>query len=326
MDTRYLTYILTIAEEKNMTKAAKKLYVSQSSLRQYLTKLEQEIGTPLFFRTRGELVLTPAGRLYAEAAKKVIRIKRQLYRDMAGLENRGHITIGVTSQFGLQVLTQVIPRFKADYPDYRIEITEQSLPSSTRMLLEESLDLGLLAANSVSPFSPENAQVLCREEVLLAIPASHPYTRKNPSGIISRKDFGTVFRDENFLLSRRGSTLRVLTDQLFRELDFSPAAMCETNSVTATLRMAAEGIGVTFIGKSCENPAEPVTCYSLDPPLSRLNLLVRRTNWILNPAEEQLCRIIRSCFPEPQSPADQGPSPSRNPPPPAPSAPECGNI
>ena len=213
MDTRYLTYILTIAEEKNMTKAAKKLYVSQSSLSQYLTKLEQEIGTPLFFRTRGELVLTPAGRLYAEAAKKVIRIKRQLYRDMAGLENRGHITIGVTSQFGLQVLTQVIPRFKADYPDYRIEITEQSLPSSTRMLLEESLDLGLLAANSVSPFSPENAQVLCREEVLLAIPASHPYTRKNPSGIISRKDFGTIFRDENFLLSRRGSTLRVLTDQ-----------------------------------------------------------------------------------------------------------------
>ena len=53
MDTRYLTYILTIAEEKNMTKAAKKLYVSQSSLSQYLTKLEQEIGTPLFFRTRG---------------------------------------------------------------------------------------------------------------------------------------------------------------------------------------------------------------------------------------------------------------------------------
>lgn len=86
MDTRYLTYILTIAEEKNMTKAAKKLFVSQSSLSQYLTKLEQELGTPLFFRTKGELILTPAGELYTEAARNVIRIKKQLYRDIASLE------------------------------------------------------------------------------------------------------------------------------------------------------------------------------------------------------------------------------------------------
>ena len=73
MDTRHLTYILAIAQKKNMTKAAEELFVSQSSLSQYLTKLEQEIGTPLFFRTRGELTLTPAGALYVEAAKQVIR-------------------------------------------------------------------------------------------------------------------------------------------------------------------------------------------------------------------------------------------------------------
>ena len=80
MDTRHLTYILAIAQKKNMTKAAEELFVSQSSLSQYLTKLEQEIGTPLFFRTRGELTLTPAGALYVEAAKQVIRIKKQLYK------------------------------------------------------------------------------------------------------------------------------------------------------------------------------------------------------------------------------------------------------
>ncbi|HJC48780.1 MAG TPA: LysR family transcriptional regulator [Candidatus Lachnoclostridium pullistercoris] len=323
MDTRYLTYILTIAEERNMTKAAKKLFVSQSSLSQYLTKLEQELGTPLFFRTKGELILTPAGELYTEAARNVIRIKKQLYRDIASLENRGHVTITVTSQFGLQTLTDVIPRFKAIYPDYRIEITEQSLPSATRMLLEENLDLGLLAANAVEPFSPENVRVLCREEVLFAVPASHPFVKKNPSGTIARKDIKTIFQNENFLLSRRGSTLRTLTDQLFEELDFSPTILCETNSVTATLRMAAEGIGVTFIGRSCENPDLSAVCYRLSPPLFRLNLLVRRKNWVLNPAETYLCRLIGSCFPQPDTQSEDS---FRNPPPPAPSAPECGNI
>ena len=144
--------------------------------------------------------------------------------------------------------------------------------------------------------------------MLFAVCSSHPYNgkdspplsggsaQKNPPGILSRRDLKTVFGGENFLLSRQGSTLRVLTDQLFEELDFSPSAVCETNSVFANLGMTARGIGVTFIGESCKNSAEPVTYYSLDPPLSRLNLLVRRKNWRLNEAEEHFCDLIREYF------------------------------
>lgn len=51
MDTRHLKYFITIAQKGNMTKAADELYVSQSSLSQYLAKLEQELGVPLFERT-----------------------------------------------------------------------------------------------------------------------------------------------------------------------------------------------------------------------------------------------------------------------------------
>ena len=63
LDTKYLTYILAIAERKNMTKAADDLHVSQSSLSQYLSKLEQELGAALFIRAKGELILTPAGKV-----------------------------------------------------------------------------------------------------------------------------------------------------------------------------------------------------------------------------------------------------------------------
>ena len=72
MDVRHLTYIIAIAEQKNMTRAARELFVTQSSLSQHLSRLEKELGTPLFFRARNELALTPAGELYVEAARKVI--------------------------------------------------------------------------------------------------------------------------------------------------------------------------------------------------------------------------------------------------------------
>ena len=88
MDTKYISYILTIAKLKNMTKAAEELYVSQSSLSQYLSKLEQELGTPLFYRTKWELVPTPAGELYIEACHQVMNVKEQLYRQIKQLTGK----------------------------------------------------------------------------------------------------------------------------------------------------------------------------------------------------------------------------------------------
>ena len=78
MDVKYLNYILAIAKHKNMTIAAEELFVSQSSLSQYLSRLEQELGTPLFYRTKTELVPTPAGELYIDSAKKVVAIQKEL--------------------------------------------------------------------------------------------------------------------------------------------------------------------------------------------------------------------------------------------------------
>ena len=70
MDTRQIEYILKIAEENNITKAAEKLFLTQSALNQQLLKLERELGTPLFQRTKNKWCLTDAGRIYVEGAKK----------------------------------------------------------------------------------------------------------------------------------------------------------------------------------------------------------------------------------------------------------------
>ena len=52
MDLKQIEYILKIAEEQNITHAAEKLFITQSALNQQLLKLEKELGTPLFYRSR----------------------------------------------------------------------------------------------------------------------------------------------------------------------------------------------------------------------------------------------------------------------------------
>ena len=90
-------------------------------------------------------------------------------------------------------------------------------PALTKLLLEESIDCGIMALNVTEPFSPDQITILREEEVLLAIPASHPYCRKNPDKPIKIEEFEENFGDENILLSKKGSTLRYITDEVLEQ-------------------------------------------------------------------------------------------------------------
>ncbi|HIT63808.1 MAG TPA: LysR family transcriptional regulator [Candidatus Ventrimonas merdavium] len=296
MDVKYLNYILAIAGRRNMTKAAEDLFVSQSSLSQYLSRLEQELDTPLFNRSKGELTLTPAGELYVEAAKQVVKIQKELYQNIANLNRRGHISIGVTSNFGLRMLAEIIPRFKEQFPTVDIEISETSLPGLKKLLLDETIHVGLAAEVSTAPFGGM-AQVLREEEVFFAIPRTHPYAAEHPSGtLLTAEDLIRNFSGENFLLSKKGASLRMLSDQFFETCGFTPDVFCETNNITATRRMIAQSAGVAFIAESCSVERDKIAYYPLAPSLFRLNLVIRQKNWTLNEPEQLFMEYLLDYF------------------------------
>ncbi len=296
MDVKFLKYILTIAECRNMTKAASELYVSQSSLSQYLTKLEQELGTPLFVRTKNELVPTPAGELYVEAARKVIEIQQELYRSIASLEQRGRICVGVTSNFGLRMLSEIIPEYKRTYPNVSIEISEVGLPALKKMVTEGTVDVGIAAAVNTSPFETQS-YILRNEEVFFAVPKQHPYVAAHPDAAsITMNELLANFSQDNFLLSKNGSSLRDLSDQLFASYEFTPVAICETNNITTVRNMISRNTGVSFISESCAVDRDHIRYYSLSPAIYRMNLLYTRKNWTMNEPETAFYSYLTDYF------------------------------
>ena len=68
MDLKQIEYIIAISEEHSITRAGEKLFITQSALNQQLQKLEKELGTPLFYRSRTDWHPTPAGEIYLNAA------------------------------------------------------------------------------------------------------------------------------------------------------------------------------------------------------------------------------------------------------------------
>ncbi|PNV59907.1 LysR family transcriptional regulator [Clostridium sp. chh4-2] len=297
MDTKYLEYIITIAKEQNMRKAADKLFVSQSSLSQYLNKLETEVGTPLFYRTAKGLTLTPAGELYVETAQTMMSLKKRLYQNIANLSYQEHLVIGTTSQWAIRLLTKVIPIFKERYPGIMLEITESfSLPMRQRMA-DKEVDFCLATTLRTDDFFKES-KLLGTEELYLAVPKSHHFSLIHPSFSysVTAEDLKDYFANDNFLLTQKGSSMQMLVDTLIRPLGFRPKVFGYMDNIQSICGLVSTGVGVSFIPGSCIGELRNVNLYSMSPQMKRYNIIGYQPQLMDNPAVAYLTELLEAHY------------------------------
>lgn len=296
MDVKFLNYILEMAEQKSITKAANSLFISQSSLSQYLSKLEKELGTPLFIRTKNELLPTPAGDLYIESAKAVIDIQKNLYQNISTISKTGQLRVGISSQWALNVLTDILPTFRESYPNITIKLYENKYDPLTQVLNSGKLDMALMACTDLDTF-PYDYELLREEEILFAIPSRHKYAKNFPlKKELSISEIIETFRDESFVLSDEGSTLRELTDHIFKQYHFTPMSSCDVNSNNAMQRLVSKDIGVSFIPISYSRTIPDIDYYFTNPRLFRYNVIAFRKNKQFSEAENHFMSLVKSHY------------------------------
>lgn len=295
MDVKHLEYIIEIAEQKNMTKSAENLFVSQSSLSQYLSKLETELETPLFNRSKNEMTLTPAGILYVESAKTVVQIKKKLYKNIKNLSGTGRINIGITSQWGIYMITNIISEYKKAFPNIILEIVEDSVLSIKKDITSGKIDFAIMSVNTLEDLLVQY-EVLRKEEVIFAVSNNHNYCliHKNEPKEIVTSELEEIFRNDSFILSKKDSTIRNIADTIFKISNFSPDTVCELNSMAAVIRMVSKEVGVAFVPSSCAKPNKNITYFSFSPKLYRYNILAYRANRVFNDSENTLINYIKN--------------------------------
>ena len=88
MNTKILEYMVAVAREGSVSKAAEEFYLSQPVLSRHIKKIEEELGTPLFVRKRSGLVLTDAGRIYISSAKMILHLESELENELREMKER----------------------------------------------------------------------------------------------------------------------------------------------------------------------------------------------------------------------------------------------
>ena len=162
MNFKILGYIVAIAETGSVTKAAERLFISQSGLNQQLIKLEAELGTPLFHRSKKEMRPTHAGRIYIENARRMS-------------ENpRGTISFGLPYEHGADLFISIAKAFSHAFPNVAITLTEQNVREMENNVQTDRLDLAFVMVKDKPSSRYFDCVHLCTERLVLGIPRKHP--------------------------------------------------------------------------------------------------------------------------------------------------------
>lgn len=246
MDLKQLEYIVGIAEEKNITKAAKKLYITQSALNQTLLKLEKEIGEPLFERSKLNLYLTEIGKIYIEQAKKILEIRKETYEKIDEIKGdyNSIIRIGLTPERGMLMFLSIYPIFHEIYPNIKIEALELSVEEQHKMIEERKLDIGFV--NVAESQKKSNIyQEIRKEKLVLAIPNKIFKNLKSKN----IQDILNEIIKEDFVMLPQNTTIRKVIDEYLKKYQLFPKILFESKNSSLLIKMVESQLVCTIVSE-----------------------------------------------------------------------------
>ena len=146
MEIRALRYFLEVAREENMSKAAERLHLSQSTLSKQLKALEEELGKKLFLRHSFSIELTDEGMLLRKRAEDLLSMADKITAEFSTMDDivGGNIYFGCAESYQIRHLAKVIRHFKQQYPDFHYHITSGDTEQVTEKLNKGILDFAVI--------------------------------------------------------------------------------------------------------------------------------------------------------------------------------------
>lgn len=237
MEILQLRYFLATAKLEQMTKAAEQLNIAQPSLSKTISRLEEQIGVPLFDRNGRNIRLNAYGQAFLKRVENVFteleEAEREL-RDMAGLD-RGQITLAVSLT---NLLPEMLGAFLEIHPDIQFHQVVEPVAVMQRMLERGEIDMCLTFAELEGEHF--ESKTLRTEDIYLLVPDDHVFYGRESVSLHELKD-------ENFIGLRQIFWFRLMTDRLvLRKAGFTPRTTIEVDEVDAVLMLIKQGHGVAF--------------------------------------------------------------------------------
>lgn len=228
MELRQLRYLQAVVEEGNFTRAADRVFVSQSALSQQIQVLEQAVGTTLVDRSKRGVRLTAAGEILYQHALRVFSELEQAtvaIQELEGLQ-RGELRVGVVQTVNDYLMPGLITDFAARFPQVKLMVEELTTEGIEAGLAQGALQVGLSFVPTSDPRLATEA--LYQERLALIVRHDHPLAGYEAVAAKLLDDLPMVMLSHTFCT-------RQLWEDNARLASAQPNVVMELNTVSSIL-------------------------------------------------------------------------------------------
>jgi LysR family transcriptional regulator, hydrogen peroxide-inducible genes activator len=239
MELQQLRYFVTVAETGNFTRASERCHVSQPSLSQQIINLEKELQHKLFHRLGRKAILSEAGTVFLERARRILfevdDSTREL-QDSPALERK--ITVGAITTLAPYLMPQLIALCRTRLPHLQVNLREDFRPDLTKAVLDGELDLAIVSLPVKDPRI--SVETLFSETLMLVVGKPHPLASK-PEVTIDD------LVNQNFILLGTGSSLASQIQRFCGDHNFEPKIGYRCAQVATVKALTALGVGISIL-------------------------------------------------------------------------------
>ncbi|HBO38594.1 MAG TPA: LysR family transcriptional regulator [Pasteurellaceae bacterium] len=303
MEFRQFKYVLKVAEERNFSAAAKKLFISQPSLSQFIQKVEEQVGAPLFDRSVSPLKLTYIGQLYIENARTIMDQQKQFEQQVDDVLNvrQGRVIVGSSPFRSAYLLSRILPIFRRQYPNIELILKEDNTRNLEELALNGETDLSL----SLLPLNEQlfDYKVLFEERMLLALPPEHPISlrlrlKAGDHSYMPQISL-TELKDSPFIQMNKSHKLHQMLLKYCQKAGFVPHVVLQTESMTTAQALSGAGIGVTLLPETLVTAEhfdkEPCYCEADSKPHRTVVAVYRKDRYLSRAAKAFIQVLTAHC-------------------------------
>ncbi|OXM87467.1 LysR family transcriptional regulator [Paenibacillus rigui] len=241
MEWQQLEYFCLAGHLEHMTAAAKHLSVTQSALSRSISRLEKELGVPLFDRHGRSIKLNRYGRLFLKHVDSMMREFEAAQQELQWMTRpeSDEIAVGFLQAISPHTLPELLQAYRMESPDPRFQFYQNDAAALLEQLRRKEIDLCMVEKPSVP--SPSLQWVrLWSEPMYIAVPIDHRLAKKSAVRL-------EEIAEEQWIAFKAGHDLRTEADRVLSEAGVAPQVVFEGDELQTVISLVSSGLGVAIV-------------------------------------------------------------------------------
>ncbi len=237
----YLRYFVELAHTQHYTRAAEHLCITQPSLSHAVAQMEAELGVPLFEKSGRGIRLTHFGEQFLSCAQQTLSTLDDGIETLQRVgRGEGIIRLGLLRTLGVDYVPALASRFLSANPEKNIRFSFHS--GITKDLLDglSARQFDIVFCSQPSLERKLTAVPVNKQDLVLVVPRNHPLARQHTVDLAETLPYPQVY-------FAKGSGLRMVIDELFRQIGGTPNIAYETEEDHVIAGLVAHGFGIAVV-------------------------------------------------------------------------------